>query len=152
MSTNIFLSIKQFDPKQSISQTNFIQKTVWLYKILVKEKLFLLSKILFEPKYFWAKKIVGPENFRWKQFLGQKNLDPNENLDPKRFGSLRKFWSKKSKAKKLQIQKIKRLKIKAPKHYLVRIGAVIAEIFLIWTNVTRTNDTWTNVTVIVGIC
>ena len=35
---------------------------------------------------------------------------------------------------------------------LVKIRSVIAEIFLIWTNVARTNVAWTNVTVTVGIC
>ena len=30
---------------------------------------------------------------------------------------------------------------------LVKIGSVIAEIFLIWTNAGRTNVAWTNVTV-----
>ena len=57
-----------------------------------------------------------------------------------------KFWSK---------------KVKAPKEVgaktLVKIGSVIAEIFLIWTNVARTNAArtnvaWTNVTLTVGIC
>ena len=32
------------------------------------------------------------------------------------------------------------------------IGSVIAEIFLIWINVARTNVALTNVTVTVGIC
>ena len=35
---------------------------------------------------------------------------------------------------------------------LVKIGAVIAAIFLIWTNVAGTNVFWTNVTVTNGIC
>ena len=34
---------------------------------------------------------------------------------------------------------------------LVKIRSVTGEIFLIWTNVTRTNVAWTNVTVTVGI-
>ena len=34
---------------------------------------------------------------------------------------------------------------------LVKIGSVTAGIFLIWTNVARTNVAWTNVTVMVGI-
>ena len=34
---------------------------------------------------------------------------------------------------------------------LVKIGSVTAEIFLIWTNVARTNVAWTNVIVTVGI-
>ena len=33
-----------------------------------------------------------------------------------------------------------------------QIGPVIAEIFLIWTNVTRSNVDWKKVTVKVGIC
>ena len=35
---------------------------------------------------------------------------------------------------------------------MVKIESVTAEIFLIWTNVTRINVAWTNVTVTVGIC
>ena len=35
---------------------------------------------------------------------------------------------------------------------LVKIWSVTAEIFLMWTNVSRTNVAWTNVTVTVGIC
>ena len=40
-------------------------------------------------------------------------------------------------------------KLKAPKklgpNSLVKIGSVIAEIFMPWTNVARTNVAWTNV-------
>ena len=47
-------------------------------------------------------------------------------------------------------------KNKGPKKYgtksLVKIGSVIAEFFLIWTNVVKTNVAWTNVTVTVRIC
>ena len=35
---------------------------------------------------------------------------------------------------------------------LVKIGSLTAEIFLIWTDVARTNVAWTFVTVKVGIC
>ena len=35
---------------------------------------------------------------------------------------------------------------------LVKIRSVTAEIFLVWTNVARTNVASTNVTVTVGIC
>ena len=35
---------------------------------------------------------------------------------------------------------------------MVKIGSVTIEIFLIWANVARTNVSWTNVTVTVGIC
>ena len=34
---------------------------------------------------------------------------------------------------------------------MVKIGSITAEIFLIWTNVARTNVTWTNVTITDGI-
>ena len=34
---------------------------------------------------------------------------------------------------------------------LIKIGSVTVEIFLIWTNVARTNVAWTNVNLIVGI-
>ena len=34
---------------------------------------------------------------------------------------------------------------------LVKIGSVKAELFLIWTNVTRTNVAWTNVSVTIGM-
>ena len=47
-------------------------------------------------------------------------------------------------------------KVEAPKKLgqknLVKIGSVTAEIFLILTNVARTNLARTNVTVTVGIC
>ena len=33
---------------------------------------------------------------------------------------------------------------------MVKIGSVRAEIFLIWTNVAKTDVAWTNVTVTVG--
>ena len=35
---------------------------------------------------------------------------------------------------------------------LVKVRYITAEIFLIWTNVARTNVAWTNVTLTVGIC
>ena len=35
---------------------------------------------------------------------------------------------------------------------LVKVRYITAEIFLIWTNVVRTNVAWTNVPLTVGIC
>ena len=35
---------------------------------------------------------------------------------------------------------------------LVKIGSVMAELFLVWTIVAETNVAWTNVTVTVFIC
>ena len=77
---------------------------------------------------FWSK------NRGSKQFLASKNVGP-ENLSPK------KYW----------IQKRPK-KVGAKKDYLVKLGSVTVRIFLIWTNVARTNIAWTNVTVTVGIC
>ena len=69
-----------------------------------------------------------------------------KSSDPKIFGVQKSLdqarcWSK----------KIKAPKILAPNN-VVKIGSVTAEIFPIWTNVARTNVTWTNVTLTVGIC
>ena len=57
-----------------------------------------------------------------------------------------KFWSKKNLVPK---------RFRPPKigyKSLVKIKSVTAEIFLIWTNVARTNIVWTNVTVTDSIC
>ena len=69
-------------------------------------------------------KKLGPKS------IGPKKLGPNKILIYKNF----------------KTSKILCLKI------LVNIGLVIAEIFFIWTNVARTNISWTNVIVTVGIC
>ena len=62
-------------------------------------------------------------------------------MNVKKFGSRKLYIKKKSKpAKKL-----------GPKNW-VKIGSVTAEIFLIWTNVARTNVAWSNVTAIIEIC
>ena len=61
---------------------------------------------------------------------------------------------KKSEFKNILV-KILGLKKVVPGTYLknlVKIESVTAELFLIWTNVVRTNDAFTNVTVTVGIC
>ena len=39
-----------------------------------------------------------------------------------------------------------------PRDSLVKIGLVTPEIFLIWTNVTRMDVEWTNITIKVGVC
>ena len=117
-----FLSIKKVDQKQFSPK-----KICWLKKMLTQNS--FGPKPFFEPKNFLFQNNLGPENFGSKQFLGQKNLDQ------KTLGS-KKFRSTNS---------------RPPKNYLVKIGSVTAETFLIWTNVTRTNVAWTNVSVTVGI-
>ena len=52
--------------------------------------------------------------------------------------------------KKLCPQRLGPLKL-GPKSK-VEIKSVTAEIFLIWTNIAKTNVAWTNVTVTFGIC
>ena len=58
--------------------------------------------------------------------------------------------------KKVLLKKNLVKKIKDPKKWgtksLVKIGSVIAELFLIWTKVAKTNVAWTNVTVTVRMC
>ena len=79
----------------------------------------------------------GVNHSEMEKFGDQKNLGQEI------FGSKisHKFWSN---------------KIKGPKNIgfkrLVKIGSVIAEIFLMWTNVARTIVAWTNVTMTAGIC
>ena len=70
--------------------------------------------------------------------------------------SPKKIWSKKLLCpKNLGETKILDQKIRALKKLgqisLVKIGSVTAEIFSIWTNVSKTNVDLTNVTVTVGI-
>ena len=81
-----------------------------------------------------------------KKFWVQKNFGSNSFLAYKKKLGHQKFGSK----------KIFVLKIKGPKNIgfkrLVKIGPVINEIFLIWTNVAMKNVAWTNVIMTVGIC
>ena len=56
-----------------------------------------------------------------------------------------------SRSNMLVQKKKKGQKILGPQK-LIKIGSVAAEIFLIWTNVARTNVAWTNVIVSVEIC
>ena len=75
-----------------------------------------------------------------------------KNLGPERFGSKKIWGPKKVGAKKCRLKNSGPKKLRPLKNCLVKIGSVIAKIFLIWTNVARTNITWTNVTLTVGIC
>ena len=82
--------------------------------------------------------------------FGPTNIGSEEIKVKKNFGS-KKYLSENS-----LVEKMRSIKIKAPKKLgpqsLVKIGSVIAEILLIWTNVTGTYVAWTNVTLKVGIC
>ena len=86
---------------------------------------------------------ISPKRLLVKKFwlinCLSKNFGVNKYFGPKRFGPkvflTKMVWSKKK---------------FVPKS-LVKIGSVTAEIFLIWTNVARTDVAWTNVTVTVGI-
>ena len=94
-------------------------------------------------KDFESKNIFGPwvqKQFGYHRIWVQKNFGFKQISSPKDFGSKRFLGSKKFKAP----QKF------GPKNW-VKIGSVIAEIFLIWTNVAGTNVAWTNVTISVGI-
>ena len=81
----------------------------------------------FEKEEFLVEKKDGPKSFRSIKSFG-----------PKMFGS-NKWW----------VQKVW-VKQNSSSKKLVKMGSVAAEIYLIWTNVAKTNVTWINVTVIVG--
>ena len=74
-----------------------------------------------------------------KNFGSEKILGLEKNMSLEKFCP-RAFWSTK-------IMTTKKL---GPKN-LVKIGPVTAEILLIWTNVIRAYDAWTNITITVGI-
>merc|ERR1712105_38558 len=97
-----------------------------------------------------------------KKNLTQNCLDPKvvggnkffalKMLCPKKFGSKRIFNPKCFGSKKRRGKKYRSKMIRAHKNCFIKIKLVKAEIFMIWTNVARTNVTWTNVTVTAGIC
>ena len=91
-----------------------------------------------DPKTSWIKTISVKKN------LVQKILGQKETLGPKIIFGFKNILVKKSKVKK----------IKAPKNLVQKVWSrsVKTGIFLIWTNVARTNGAWTNVTVTFGIC
>ena len=127
--------------QKMLGQKHFGSKKVWLEKFW--------SKIILCPKYFESKKILGQKEFWFKKIktptkLGQEQLNYS-------------WYEKKLSAQILPVQMSRwHLESKmVPESYLqslVKIMSVSAEIFLIWTNVARTNITWTNVTVTVKIC
>ena len=64
----------------------------------------------------------------------------------------KKFWiERKFDPENVGFKRIKACK-KMGQKSLVKIRSLTAEIFLIWTDVARTNVAWTYVTVNVGIC
>ena len=62
-----------------------------------------------------------------------------------------KCWSNNFCSKQIWLKKIKGQQKLGTKS-LVKIGSVIAELFLVWTKVAKANVAWTNVTVTVFIC
>ena len=139
-------------------------KTFWIHKnFCPKER---------GPKLSLSKKVWVHKNFRSNKNLGQKNAIKN-TFDPELFGSkhfldLNVFGSKnlpgkfliktifglkKCRSKTIWINFIGSNKIRCKKNLvqknedpLTTIRSVTADIFLIWTNVARTNVTWPNVT------
>ena len=73
-------------------------------------------------------------------------------MNPKNFG-YKNFWVQKSQVKDLALKNVSKKNLCTYLQSLVKIQSVTAaEIFLIWTNVARTNVASTNVNLIVGIC
>ena len=92
-----------------------------------------MSQKFWVQNKFVPKKLVSKQNFGTKNFLRSQ-----------------KMWVKQNFGKKLSIKKVKACKKLGPKR-LVKIASVTDAIFLIWTNLARTNVALTNVTVTVGI-
>ena len=87
------------------------------------------------------RKFLGPKHFGFNKFGAKKcrskRVWVQSNFWPKRFW-VQKIWVK---------QNVGPKKFKVPKKLgqesLIKMGSVIAEIFLPWTNVARTNVAWT---------
>ena len=82
-----------------------------------------------DPKTSWVKKNLVQKNLVLK-ILVKKNI-----------GSKNKFW----------VTETVGMFKKGSQEPTFKIGSVSAEIFLIWTNVARTNIAWTNVAIAVEI-
>ena len=58
-------------------------------------------------------------------------------------------------AKEILLKKFGQKKLRTPKKLVTKkldkIGSVIAELFLIWTKVAKTNVAWTNITLIASV-
>ena len=70
---------------------------------------------------------------------------------------VKRYWIKENVGQTNLAQKVfGQIKLRATKKLgtksLVKIGSVIAELFLVWTKVAKANVAWTNVTVAVFIC
>ena len=106
---------------------------------------------------FFGRKIFGLKNVFKKNFVSKKFLCPTNFVSKKNLGqitNLDKCCQDISCLDNGHPDCWHLLKI-VPGTYLwnlVKIKTATSVIFLIWTNVTRTNVAWTNVTVTVGIC
>ena len=98
-------------------------------------------------KKLYAKIILGKKNGSktlWSKKNVVQKIKVQRNLGPKKFW-VQKILGRQIFGKKIWLQK-------KSKNILVKIDSVTAEIFLIWTNVAKTNVDWTNITIMVGIC
>ena len=82
-----------------------------------------------------------------------KSIQSKKICSKKKFES-RKFWLQKFQVKRSGSRKFKSKFFLEPSFNksLVKIESVTAEIFLLWTNIAKTNVDWTNTTIMVGIC
>ena len=136
---------------------SFWQKYCWSKNNLVKK---ILVKKSFGQKEFWIKINVGPKNVRskkskirskkiyvqksWgsKKIWVQKHLVQN-NLGSKKFLVQKIFGNKNFVSNKMLVQKNVALKLYYRPEKLglkskVKIGSITAELWSIWTNVSRT--------------
>ena len=125
--------------QMSLTNKIFYQKQFGSKKMLLQKH--------FMSRKCWVKKINIPKSFGPQKCWVQKNLaDIPNNMNKCRKDKLCLY---KYHCDSWYIFKM------VPGTYFyssVKFMSVTAEIFLIWTNVARTNITWANVTVTVGIC
>ena len=93
------------------------------------------------PQKFWLQNFFGPSKFCPKSFVKIRSVTA-EKVSAKKIVVSKKIWVKQNFGPKNQgSQKLAQISS-------VKIGST-AKIFMIWTNVARTNVAWTYVTVTV---
>ena len=145
------LVVKKRFGQKILGKKNVVQLFFWSRQMLgrnnVRSKKILVNTCSVKEK-------LGPKEFRSKKLKFEKNLG-QKIFGAKEFGFQKIFWYKtflgtnKIMLNEMMVKKYLGLKIfycpeKLGPKSLAKIGPITAELFLIWTNVTRTNFAGTN--------
>ena len=130
--------------KNSIGHKKFVDPKFFYLKIFDSTK-FLIRR------HSKSRTNLSPKNVYVSKILGLKKSVPQKLVSKTNIFKVPKIWVKLNFCKKIYIKEVKACKKSGPKR-LVKFGSVTAKILPIWTNVTRTNDALTNVTVTVCFC